>query len=112
MKQKTRYCGSEFFISIFKITGYTPKEKGVQMRPPYESYQRAQLGALLLAVVLAVVGLFQLEHQWIILLMFYVLAASFALEGMVEMKRQQKVNAIIQLVRAVILLFFTTILYF
>ncbi|CDQ18774.1 hypothetical protein SAMN05192559_101586 [Halobacillus karajensis] len=82
------------------------------MRPPYESYHRAQLAALLVAVALAVIGLFKLEHQWIILLMFYVLAGSFALEAMLEMKRQQKVNAIIQLMRAVIILFFTTILYF
>ncbi|MGP4059218.1 hypothetical protein [Halobacillus sp. H74] len=82
------------------------------MRPPYENYQKAQLGTLLLAVLLAIFGLFQLEHQWIILLMFYVLAASFAFEALLEIKMQQKVNGIIQLLRAVIILFFTTILYF
>ncbi|WP_244151684.1 hypothetical protein [Halobacillus dabanensis] len=85
---------------------------GEQMRPPYENFHKAQLATLLLTIILAVVGLFQLEHQWIILLMFYVLAASFALEGMLEMKRQQKTNAIIQIIRATIILFFTTILYF
>ncbi|QAS53258.1 hypothetical protein [Halobacillus litoralis] len=82
------------------------------MRPPYENYQKAQLGTLLLAVLLAIFGLFQLEHQWIILLMFYVLAASFAFEALLEIKMQQKVNGMIQLLRAVIILFFTTILYF
>lgn len=82
------------------------------MRPPYENYHKAQLATLLIALVLAIIGLFKLEHQWIILLMFYVLAASFALEAMLEMKKQQKLNGIIQLIRAVIILFFTTILYF
>ncbi|WP_226581520.1 hypothetical protein [Halobacillus litoralis] len=82
------------------------------MRPPYENYQKGQLVTLLLAIVLAVVGLFQLDHQWIILLMFYMLAASFVLEGLLEMKKHQQINGVIQLLRAIIVLFFTTILYF
>lgn len=82
------------------------------MRHPNENFQKAQLGTLLVAVLLAIVGLFQLEHQWIILLMFYVLAASFLFEALMDMKKQQKTNGIIQLLRALIIFLFTTILYF
>ena len=82
------------------------------MRHPYENYQKAQLGTLLLAVVLSIVAMFQLEHQWIILLMFYVLSASFLFDALIEIKRQQKGFAIIQLLRAIIIFLFTTILYF
>ncbi|MBH0230537.1 hypothetical protein LCL89_15410 [Halobacillus yeomjeoni] len=82
------------------------------MRHPHENYIKAQLATLLLAVFLAVLGLFQLDHQWIILLMFYVLATSFLFEALVESKKQQMVNSIIQLLRALIIVLFTTILYF
>ncbi|ELK48993.1 hypothetical protein QRD89_17250 [Halobacillus sp. ACCC02827] len=82
------------------------------MKSPYESYQRAQLGALALVVVLIVVGLFQLEHRWILLLMFYVLAASIAFEALIDKAREQKVNMIIHFTCAVIIFLFTTLLYF
>ncbi|ARI76020.1 hypothetical protein [Halobacillus mangrovi] len=82
------------------------------MKHPNENYVKAQLGTLLLAVLLAIFGLFQLEHQWIILLMFYVLAISFLFEALIELNKQQMVNSIIQLLRALIIVLFTTILYF
>ncbi|MGP4069378.1 hypothetical protein [Halobacillus sp. B29] len=82
------------------------------MRHPYENFYKAQLGALALAVLLAVLGLFKLDHQWIILLMFYVLAASFLFEALIELKTQNMLNAIIQLLRVLIIFLFTTILYF
>ncbi|TGB02645.1 hypothetical protein [Halobacillus salinus] len=82
------------------------------MRHPYENYQRAQLGTILLALVLAVVAIFQLEHQWIILLMFYVLAGSLVFDALIELKKQQRIYAIIQLLRAIIIFLFTTILFF
>ncbi|MCA1020862.1 MULTISPECIES: hypothetical protein [Halobacillus] len=88
------------------------KGKGERMRPPYENYQRALLGTLLLAVVLAVLALFQLEHQWLVLLLFYVLTAGFVLEGLVAMKKQLQIDMIIQLLRAFIIFVFATILYF
>ncbi|KHE72087.1 hypothetical protein [Halobacillus sp. BBL2006] len=82
------------------------------MRHPNENYIKAQLGTLLLALLLAILGLFQLEHQWIILLMFYVLATSFIFEALIELNKQQMINCIIQLLRALIIVLFTTILYF
>ncbi|SFF75304.1 hypothetical protein SAMN05216353_10815 [Halobacillus alkaliphilus] len=82
------------------------------MRHPYENFYKAQLGTLAFAVLLAVLGLFKLEHQWIILLMFYVLAASFLFEALIELKTQNMLNAIIQLLRVLIIFLFTTILYF
>ncbi|MFZ0368029.1 MAG: hypothetical protein WAM07_00325 [Halobacillus sp.] len=82
------------------------------MRHPYENFYKAHLGALALAVLLAVLGLFKLDHQWIILLMFYVLAASFLFEALIELKTQNMLNAIIQLLRVLIIFLFTTILYF
>ncbi|MFQ3546386.1 hypothetical protein Q7A53_20070 [Halobacillus rhizosphaerae] len=82
------------------------------MRHPYENYYYAQLGTLLLAVILAIVGLFQLDNQWILLIMFYILAASFLFEALIEYKKQQMILCIIQLLRASIIFLFTTILYF
>ncbi len=82
------------------------------MRHPYENYYYAQLGTLLVAVILAIVGLFQLDNQWILLIMFYILAASFLFEALIEYKKQQMILCIIQLLRASIIFLFTTILYF
>lgn len=82
------------------------------MRHPYENYQKAQLGTVMLALVLAIVGIFQLEHQWVILIMFYVLSVSFIFDTLIELKKQQMVFAIIQLLRAIIIFLFTTILFF
>ncbi|MGP4076442.1 hypothetical protein [Halobacillus sp. K22] len=82
------------------------------MRHPYENFYKAQLGALALAVLLAVLGLFKLEHQWIILLMFYVLSVSFLFEALIEWNTKNVPNAIIQALRALIIFLFTTILYF
>ncbi|MCA0971082.1 hypothetical protein LCM20_10810 [Halobacillus litoralis] len=82
------------------------------MKHPYENYQHAQLGTIALAVLLAIVGLFQLEHQWILLLMFYVLAGSFFFDTLIASKKQQKFQAMIQLLRGVIIFLFVTLLYF
>ncbi|RWZ58922.1 hypothetical protein EQV77_08180 [Halobacillus fulvus] len=82
------------------------------MKHPYENYQKAQLGTLLLAVLLCILGLFKLDHQWIILLMFYVLSASFLFDALIATQKQQKADAIIQMLRALIILLFSTILYF
>ncbi|WP_079528427.1 MULTISPECIES: hypothetical protein [Halobacillus] len=82
------------------------------MKHPYEQYYKLQLATLLAAVILAIVALFNLGHQWIVLLMFYILAVSLAIEAFIELKKQQLVSCISQLLRAVILFIFVTILYF
>ncbi|WP_173918515.1 hypothetical protein [Halobacillus sp. Marseille-Q1614] len=82
------------------------------MRHPYAPFIQLQLAAILVAVILAFVALFHLEHEWIILLMFYVLTISLLIESFVEYKKEQLTSSISQLLRAIILFIFTTILYF
>ncbi|UOQ95032.1 hypothetical protein MUO14_08940 [Halobacillus shinanisalinarum] len=82
------------------------------MKHPYEQYYKLHLATLLVAVVLAIVALFNLGHQWIILFMFYILAAGLAIEAFIELKKQQLVSCISQLLRAIVLFIFVTILYF
>ncbi|WP_082232607.1 hypothetical protein [Halobacillus massiliensis] len=82
------------------------------MRHPYAAFIQLQYGAILGAVILAFVALFNLDHQWIILLMFYVLTISLLIEAFVEYKKEQLMISISQLLRAIILFIFTTILYF
>ncbi|MFC7062304.1 hypothetical protein [Halobacillus seohaensis] len=82
------------------------------MRHPYEPLIQLQLATICIAVILAVVAIFNLEHKWIILIMFYILTISLLIESLVEYKKQQLIPSISQLLRAIILFIFTTILYF
>ncbi|MCP3032996.1 hypothetical protein LF817_16845 [Halobacillus sp. A1] len=82
------------------------------MRHPYAPLMRLELAALGLALLLAIVAFFHLEHQWIVLFMLYILSISLLINGYIELKKQQLASCISQLLRAVILLIFTTILYF
>ncbi|WP_431802973.1 hypothetical protein [Halobacillus andaensis] len=82
------------------------------MRHPYEPLVRLQLASLCIAVILAVVALFHLDNRWLVLFMFYILSISLLVESLVEYKKQQLASCISQLLRAVIILLFSTVLFF
>ncbi|MFG6147268.1 hypothetical protein [Halobacillus sp. B23F22_1] len=82
------------------------------MRHPYEPLVRLQVASLCIAILLAVVAIFHLDNQWLILFMFYILSISLLVEGLIEYKKQQLASCVSQLLRAVIILLFTTILFF
>ncbi|GGF21446.1 hypothetical protein GCM10010954_20330 [Halobacillus andaensis] len=82
------------------------------MRHPYEPLVRLQVASLCIAILLAIVAIFHLDNQWLILFMFYILSISLLVESLIEYKKQQLASCISQLLRAVIILLFTTILFF
>ncbi|WP_101842336.1 hypothetical protein [Halobacillus sp. Marseille-P3879] len=82
------------------------------MRHPYEPLVRLQLASLCIAVILAVFALFHLDNRWLVLFMFYILSISLLVESLVEYKKQQLASCISQLLRAVIILLFSTVLFF
>ncbi|MFD1020033.1 hypothetical protein [Thalassobacillus hwangdonensis] len=82
------------------------------MKHPYEKLQRYELFTMIIAVVLAIVSLTQTAFSWIILFMFYTLSLSFMFEALIEWTKRNTLGFVYQIIRAVLLTVFSTLLFF
>ncbi|WP_028784163.1 hypothetical protein [Thalassobacillus devorans] len=84
----------------------------IPVKHPYEKLQRLQVLCMVLSIVLAIVALAQQAFSWTVLVMFYMLALSFMFEGMVELQKRNTFHFVSQVIRALLIAIFSTLLFF
>ncbi|WP_181347746.1 hypothetical protein [Thalassobacillus sp. CUG 92003] len=82
------------------------------MKAPHQKWQQLQVLSLAVVILFSIVALFQLDHAWLILLLFYSIAVSLMFDALMAQKKQQPVEFFGQLLRAIIVIIFSTTLFF
>jgi len=82
------------------------------MQHPSQKFIKLQYMMMGLALFCGIVGLLNEGFSFFILLMFYTLSLSFVFEGLAHLARQDMGVFLQQAIRALIIIIFSTILYF
>ncbi|MBY7144775.1 hypothetical protein KFZ56_17280 [Virgibacillus sp. NKC19-3] len=81
------------------------------MRHPYEKFIRIELICITFVILVGVFAIFQ-SAALVILMCFFVLALSLCCDALIEYYSHRTVQAAKQLIRAIMIILFTTILFF
>ncbi|QHE53879.1 hypothetical protein [Pontibacillus sp. HMF3514] len=82
------------------------------MQHPSLKFVKLQFIMMGLALFCGIIGLVNDGFSFFILLMFYTLSLSFLFEGLAHLTRQDMGVFLQQMIRAIIIILFSTILYF
>ncbi len=82
------------------------------MQHPSLKFVKLQFIMMGLALFFGIIGLVNDGFSFFILLMFYTLSLSFLFEGLAHLTRQDMGVFLQQMIRAIIIILFSTILYF
>jgi len=82
------------------------------MQHPSQKFIKLQYIMMGLALIFGITGLLKAGFSFFILLMFYTLSLSFLFEGLAHLTRQDMGVFIHQIIRTIIIILFSTILYF